>query len=432
MRIALGLLAITLAGCNLYFGSDDDDDPCKDIAYGGVAPSLPELRNPETGQCESRPYPYPCDGVCGPCPAAETTGEPAQKDWGSCFSTCEGLDESSCQATAGCFAAYLSDPAVDVASEFWGCWQTAPSGPVHGMCSGLDAQECSRHDDCVAYYEGSWHGAASFGWCAPEPTAACLSDSECGAGSHCDTVNFCDAPPGCDDDCPTCGACPPVCYGRCVPDYASCALVDCAPGYHCQEQCTGDPNSNTMTTCTPVCVQDSSCLAADCAPGTTCVERCTLDTNGQWVCGIECVPDPNGDPGSCYGNVICAMAAPACPMGTTPGVTNGCYTGYCIPVADCGPNDPGTCTGDVICAAVAPACPSGTVPGISGGCWSGYCIPSHDCPDVTCDELTTESACTARTDCLPVYEGTNCTCSPNGCTCQTLAFDRCESAYMPF
>ena len=43
-----------------------------------------------------------------------------------------------------------------------------------------------------------------------------------------------------------------------------------------------------------------------------------------------------------------------------------------------------------------------------------------------CSTLTTETACTARTDCDAVYTGMNCTCDSQGCTCQTETFDHCQ------
>src|SRR5690606_11310080 len=106
----------------------------------------------------------------------------------------------------------------------------------------------------------------------------------------------------------------------CVPTSPSCALVDCADGYHCEEQCSGSTNDpNTMTTCSAVCVQDLSCTAVLCAPDTTCVEVCELDANGQYTCHPACVP--TGDPGTCD-PALCDSIPPACPLGTTPGTRN--------------------------------------------------------------------------------------------------------------
>ena len=137
------------------------------------------------------------------------------------------------------------------------------------------------------------------------------------------------------------------------------------------------------------------------------------------------------DPGSCTGQVACDALPPSCPSGTTPGRANGCWTGYCIPNYACGPVDPGQCYGSLTCATPAPNCPSGTTPGILNGCPTGFCIPTSDCPAAACETLTNEGACDARNDCVSVYEGTNCTCYPSGCTCEVLTWDHCEAGYMP-
>jgi hypothetical protein len=378
MMKGLAVVALLLGGCNLYFGGDDDP-PC---AYGDDQPAggAPlELRNPFTGACEAQGG-YGCDDRCGPC----ALSSPPIQDWGYCQSSCEGLGEQECFKTAGCFAAYLEKP-MQTTNTFWGCWQSAPSGPVQGSCTNLDAYECSRHDDCIAVYEAA-PNATQFDYCAHEPSVEfCVDDSDCGGTGFCDTT-VCYPSPTC-TPCDTCGACPDsnTCYGVCVPyEPHACEVIDCAPGYTCAEVCTA---------------------------------------NG---CSATCVPNQQ-DPGVCYGLVSCTSPAPACPSGTTPGTKNGCYTGYCIPTAACGPSDPGQCNGAVACDALPPSCPSGTVPGISNGCWTGYCIPQSACSMAACPLLTSESACLTRADCVPIYDGAQCTCGPNGCTCQTLTYDRCET-----
>ena len=330
MRTALAL-AFLLAGCQLYFGGNHNDDQC-DTANDGVKVAL--QRDPTTGQCESTADPD-CANVCGPC-----RGTGTDLDWATCSGSCTGLDEHACKVTAGCYAAYYTD------GGFWDCWNTAPSGPVEGgSCANLDAHQCSRHDDCSAVYTRS--PTTSYVRCEDEVTY-CLADNECGTFGQCDhsTCNPCPS-------CPTCGACPPnTCYGVCV---------------------THDPG--------------------------TCVDNTGLG---------------------------CASASPACPSGTTPGMRDGCYTGYCIPLADCGNvRNPGTC-GSATCTTAAPHCPSGTSPGVTNGCWSGYCIPLGDCTVAGCSAIATESACIARSDCEAVYEGDNCTCDPN-CSCQTLTYAGCQS-----
>lgn len=397
-------ILVLLAGCDLYFGGDDEP-PCTGWGTGGGAsqPSQ-QLRNPETGQCEDYGGWGGCYDSCGPC-AYDLAAQP---DWGSCYSKCEGLDEASCLGASGCIAAY--DEYIDYAdapsiNNFKGCWATAPSGPIQGGdCWNLGAQECSRHDDCSMYFGDGYGNDAppnaliapsTFERCAPEPTTQGCDGVNCGPGSHCE------------DQCYACdgktGPCDAWCSPVCVPDEPSCNTIDCGPGYTCIETCTGmDPTAGSGGGAVP--------------PG---------------QCYGQCVPDGTGDPGSCYGDVLCDSLPPACPANTTAGRANGCWTGYCIPNTACGPNDPGSCDGQVACATPPPACPSGTVAGRLNGCWSGFCIPQSSCPMVACESLTSEMSCLARPECTPVYGGSNCTCAPNGgCTCEDLTYERCETWWL--
>jgi len=247
MRFAV--LVLLLGGCEIYGGGDDE---CVYNDRGGVAESV-EYRDPYTGQCQYFGG-YDCPDPCAPC---TTTGQ-ALPDWGLCYGRCDALAEQTCLTTSGCYAAYELLP--NDGRAFFGCWDTAMSGPIQGgNCSGLDAHECSRHDDC--------------------------------------TATFTDLPGG---------------------TFYSCANELQSP-----------------------------------------------------------------DPGECNGTITCTSPAPACPPNTTPGIKNGCYTGYCIPLTDC--------------------------------------------PLATCESLTSESTCIARADCAPVYEGTNCTCNLNGCSCQVLTYDHCQT-----
>jgi hypothetical protein len=275
---SLALAALTLlAGCELYF-SDGDDDDCQfpaDITDNG-------LRNPETGSCE--PF-GGCDPSCADC-AAVTTLNP---DWGSCFSACDSLDESTCAGTSGCRVAYTNDFPTDGPPTFRGCWAVAPSGPIQGrQCVGLDAQECSRHDDCSAVYNDHVDDAnrSEFAACIDEHAQGCFGDQDCGTGSHCSVSDGdCQDPPGCNEG----NGCPDVCFGRCVPDrQTTCANIDCGPGSHCEEHCN-EPNAPG---CGAVCVPDgNACASTTCPTGTECVVQCSDQSSEEncGVCTVACV-----------------------------------------------------------------------------------------------------------------------------------------------
>lgn len=261
LTMAAGLLFTP--GCDLYFhdgGDDFDGGGC--VQPDDIPPEVAGVRDPYTGQCTWLGGGN-CDPDCGPCPVPATEAEP-DVSWGACYSECTGLGEQACLDAPGCRGAYYSaggpeplppggSPSQDV---FFECWATDRQGPIEGgECTGLDAWQCSRHDDCVAIHalecEGNIDGPCSLGvfnQCAPEPgtETGCYSDADCASGEVCTAGEECMPPPGCDDG----EACPAVCYGRCVPDSdppppppppAACADIydemaciaraDCAPYY---------------------------------------------------------------------------------------------------------------------------------------------------------------------------------------------------------
>ena len=72
-------------------------------------------------------------------------------------------------------------------------------------------------------------------------------------------------------------------------------------------------------------------------------------------------------------------------------------------------------------------------------CDAGYnCnLETHECEgaaEETCGELETEAACTHRSDCTPIYGGTNCSCGADcecqggepGCICESFEFFVCR------
>jgi hypothetical protein len=74
-----------------------------------------------------------------------------------------------------------------------------------------------------------------------------------------------------------------------------------------------------------------------------------------------------------------------------------------------------TCGPDEHCQDPCPACDGIPV-----------CVPNG-----ACEALATEAACKLRADCLPLYQGTDCTCTPTTCTCAVETYERCETAPAP-
>jgi hypothetical protein len=266
--IATTFITVSSTGCILYFGDDGDDDCLYGGGGTGAEPApLPGVRNPVTGQCE---YHYGgggggggggCDSTCGTCepvPAEPAPG--ALPSWGYCDSECSYLDEGTCLATAGCRAAYMDD------FGYFECWSVDMSGPVQGgQCAGLDAWECSRHDDCVA-----WHANTCSGDDPTDPSG----DIACGIGAF----RECAAEPGAD---------PGLCHGQ----------VDCTalpPG------CPPNSVAGRRDGCwTGACILVEQCEPAWCediADEQTCKSRsdcvaryegsdCTCDASGNCTCG---------------------------------------------------------------------------------------------------------------------------------------------------
>lgn len=235
--------------------------------------------------------------------------------------------------------------------------------------------------------------------------------------------------------------CPPGSYLT-YDDYGPVCVSDgtgynCTSDYQCAAGCYCDPTSGTCIEA-GFCTQDS-----DCPPGTTCDEtRQSCDPDGTpGVCdsdddcgfGAYC-DEPSG---TCIPSWTCDAADPAsCGTGYT------CQDGTCVPIP-CDSND--DCAAGCYCDTATGACIESCYCTTDAEAQSGgfgwcdeprnTCMPGTD-PTPTCDQLTDEAACTARTDCDAVYRGINCT-DPNGlsctdgqaqCTCERYVFDECIAA----
>jgi len=277
---------------------------------------------------------------------------------------------------AGC-GLTTGDDGDDVCNEAGGADQTGFRQPETGTC--VFETTCTTGCPCPGTAGGPSDGTAveEGGECSGPCTA--LGESACLASSQCHAAYLANESGssmfwGCWDIAPQ----QPESSGSCDGLDAYSCIVDPS----CTSTYTSGPDGTTFAACSAN-GSGSSCGGVTCSAGDHCEVECPPCNSAGCICGPTCVPDDQG-PGDCYSPVTCNSAPPQCP--------------------------------------------SGTLPGVADGCWSGYCIPTAQCEAAPCAALATEAACTARADCEPVYAGMNCTCDANGCTCTSETFSSCESA----
>lgn len=143
---------------------------------------------------------------------------------------------------------------------------------------------------------------------------------------------------------------------------------------------------------------------------------------------LTCVDEKRGCASSseCGGNDTCStergecLAGPGCQFGPC---DDGCW-GFCD-----GPNgDPGSCVGEVACDEAEPDCPAGTIAGRDAACWTGYCIPVEACDATPSCSSLSESECVASSSCNGLYRGEDCSCDiDNNCSCTSYIYEGCGS-----
>ena len=218
--------------------------------------------------------------------------------------------------------------------------------------------------------------------------------------------------------CDACGNCPPQAE---EPDRLP------APTWgFCESQCTGLAQD--------ACEAASGCraiFASDCA-----TQRCE-DTPVYAECWSTDMTGPVQG-GGCDGlDVYACSQHDDCsavhqrleipPGDNEPGFSNAIGNfGYCI--GEGGEvTDVGDCYGPVNDDQVDPGCPEGTLPGIRNGEYTGYCIPMDQCEDApACQNIEAEPTCVGRPDCTPLYQGIDCQCTGDSCTCAEWQFVACE------
>ena len=193
---------------------------------------------------------------------------------------------------------------------------------------------------------------------------------------------------------------------------------------YCESQCTGLGEAACVDTSGCRAIYTSSCIDQDCADVPVYVDCWSTDMQGP-IQGGGC---EGLDAFSCSLHDDCAAVHYSSCGGAADQADPACVAanfGYCTPEGQTG--DPGNCYEPVTCDAAEPACPEGTTPGIKDGCYTGFCIPLDQCEDApACATIADEASCIGRADCSPIYRGENCTCEETVCTCETWIFESCE------
>jgi hypothetical protein len=138
-----------------------------------------------------------------------------------------------------------------------------------------------------------------------------------------------------------------------------------------------------------------------------CGANGTACTNGF----VACLNEPPVDSDACWSDTDCAM-------GETCDRVN-----FCEPDPSCSPNlpCPPVCFGK--CVPSSPPPPPPPPPPSCANLDEDTCIDMAD----GCIDTGSQPSC-GMIKCEPIYAGSNCSCTPAGCTCQSWAYETCQSA----
>lgn len=149
------------------------------------------------------------------------------------------------------------------------------------------------------------------------------------------------------------------------------------------------------------CTQASDCVLHD----DCCMCASVPKDNGGAVCNIACVAD------------LCASR----------GISSAdveCVAGRCVLARSCN-------TKNVACNVAQPACSAGSLPIVTGVCYSGSCLPAAQCSDVASCAVCTSAGLACVTDQALGGPSYHCVTVPSACTsaptCQCLGV--CNGAF---
>ncbi|MFL5308055.1 MAG: hypothetical protein ACJ8F1_22760 [Polyangia bacterium] len=136
-------------------------------------------------------------------------------------------------------------------------------------------------------------------------------------------------------------------------------------------------------------------------------------------CSCAAIPK-NAAVASC--NLLCLIAS--CTSQSVTAADVACVTGRCVLNRSCN-------AANVTCTTAAPTCPAGSLPIISNHCYAGGCLPASQCADVgSCDACTAAGLSCVTVDDLPAPTR-HCVTVPAACsgapTCGCLGV--CNGTY---
>jgi hypothetical protein len=246
--VAVRRCLVLLAGCSLYFASDDDTQPSP-VCTG----TTQQVRDVLTGHCTE-------PGVCH-----------ARDNAPTCGGLCESFDELQCFGAPTCHGSYVRTGGIN---RWGGCWDIAPLPVLSGSdCLSLSGYACAQHIECVSVFASPQGDPdnTSFAECLPFDTPGLCTGLQCIPGEQCQLQ---------------CGS---DCIETCV---SGCGSGDCGPGACSGATCTSPPPACPSNTVPGVI---GGCWSGYCIPTTACPPSyCTDITDEQTCIDDGCFPVYDG------------------------------------------------------------------------------------------------------------------------------------------